>query len=230
MPRARSRLTRRSATTTVTGEGIVLTSAGPDAATSWAKRGLGPLVVAPSGAWTLVSPAGRPKARYPYDDAVRTLAGRPTSHRLRPAIGFFRVGRQAVLTVHPKRRFAPVRWLIWTPRDGLVQPRGLPVATPEDVAAAAGQDAPEIAALVAEIVSDVGATAQEILSALFGVLHLPGLDVLTGERVAADLPGARLVVPADRYARAFDRIVRERQGTDVGNAEGSDRTRMEESA
>ena len=30
----------------------------------------------PAQGWTLVSPGGRPKARYPYDDAVRTAMGR----------------------------------------------------------------------------------------------------------------------------------------------------------
>ncbi|GMA40014.1 hypothetical protein [Mobilicoccus caccae] len=210
MPRARSRLSRRTATT-VTGEGIVLTRARAEVVAGWARRGLGPLVVVPAQGWTLVSPGGRPKARYPYDDAVRTLAGRPVSYRMRPALGFFRVGKQAVVTLHAKRRLAPTRWMIWTPRDGLVTPKGLPVARPADVVRAAGSDSPEVLARVEEIVGDVGAGAPEILAALLGVLDLPGLDVLTGRAVAADLPEARLIVPADRYARAFDKIVRERR-------------------
>lgn len=209
MPRARSRLSRRTASTTVTGEGMVLTRARPDAVAWWARRGLGAVVVVPRGDWTLVSPAGRPKARYPYDDAVRTLAGRPVSGRMRPALGFFRVGKQAVVTLHPRRRFAATRWMIWTPRDGLVTPRGLPVARPSDVARAAGADE-LVATHLEEIVADVGATAQEVLAAVIGVLGLPGLDVLTGTTAAADVPGARLIVPADRYARAFDKLVRDR--------------------
>ncbi|GAB47652.1 hypothetical protein [Mobilicoccus pelagius] len=219
----RSRLARRQAAASVTGEGVVLTSTRPEAVVAWARRGLGPLVVAPVGRWTLVAPAGRPKARYPYDDAVRTLAGRPASRRMRPAVGFFRVGRQAVVTVHPPHRWAATRWLIWTPRDGVVRPRGLPVATPEDVVHAAGRDSAETIAAVTEIVGDVGASAQEILAALLGVLDLPGVDVLTGAVAAADLVDARLVVPHDRYARAFDRVVRERDGEqaeDVDDAEG----------
>lgn len=219
MPRARSRLARRSASTTVTGEGIVLTRARPDAVVAWAKRGIGPLVVAPAGEWTLVGPGGRPRARYPYDDAVRTLAGRPVSRRMRPALGFFRVGRQAVVTWHPRRRLAQTRWLIWTPRDGVVAPRGLPAARPEDVAAAAGR--PKACGLVEEILGDAGATAPEIIAALLGVLDLPGLEVLTGQSSAADLPEARLVVPADRYARAFDRIVRERREDDEDDVDAA---------
>lgn len=219
MPRVRSRLARRAAAATVSGEGIVLTRARPEVVLSWAKRGLGPVVVAPAQGWTLVSPAGRPKARHPYDDAVRTLAGRPASRRMRPALGFFRVGRQAVVTVHPRRRLAPTRWMIWTPRDGLVTPRGLPVARPRDVVAAAGDVAPAVVDLVEEITGDVAATAQEILAALLGVLDLPGLDVLTGATAAADLPQARLVVPADRYARAFERILREQTEDDDRSTE-----------
>lgn len=215
MPRARSRLARRHPAAGVTGEGMVLTAARPESVAHWARRGLGPLLVARLGAWTLVTPAGRPKARYPYDDAVRTLAGRPASIRMRPAIGFFRVGRQAVVTVHPPRRWAATRWLIWTPRDGIVHPRGLPAATPADVARAAGRDEPEVAAAVEEIVGDVGATAQEILAAVLGVLDLPGVDVLTGAVDVGDLPQARLVVPPDRYARAFDKVVRESRVEDA---------------
>ena len=161
------------------------------------------------GEWTLLTPAGRPRARHPYDDAVRTLAGRPASHRMRPALGFFRVGRQAVVPGHPPRRWAPTRWLIWTPRDGVVHPRGLPVATPAEVARAAGRGTPEVVSALEEIVGDVGADAGEILAALLGVLDLPGVEVLTGRVAAADLAHARLVVPPERYARAFDRIVRE---------------------
>lgn len=209
MPRARSRLARRHASAGVTGEGLVLTAARPEAVVAWARRGLGPLVVARVGEWTLVTPAGRPKARYPYDDAVRTLAGRPASGRMRPALGFFRVGRQAVVTLHPEHRWAPTRWLIWTPRDGVVHPRGLPAATPAEIARAAGREDPEAVTALEEIVGDVGAAAGEILAAVLGVLDLPGVEVLGGAVDAADLAHARLVVPPDRYARAFDRIVRE---------------------
>lgn len=222
MPRVRSRLTRRSVAATATGEGIVLTRARPESVLPWARRGLGPVVVAPSGDWTLIGPAGPPKARHPYDDAGRTLAGRPVSRRMRPALGFFRVGRQAVVTVHPRRRFAAIRWMIWTPRDGLVAPRGLPVAQARDVVAASGHASPAVVSLVEEITADVGASAQEVLAALLGVLGLPGLDVVTGSATAADLPGARLVVPPDRHARAFERLLREQTEDDEDDEDDAD--------
>lgn len=209
MPRARSRLARRGAAGTVTGEGVVLTRAGADKVAAWARRGLGPVVVVPVRGWTLVCPGGRPKARYPYDDAVRTLAGRPVSHAMRPAVGFFRVGKQAVVTVHPRRRWAATRWLIWTPWDGIVTPKGLAVATPLDVARGLGKNTPETLALVEEILADTGAVAKDVLAALLGVFEVPGVDVLAGVN-AADLPGAVLVVPPDRYARAFDRVLQTR--------------------
>ncbi|WP_312721407.1 hypothetical protein, partial [Mobilicoccus sp.] len=83
------------------------------------------------------------------------------------------------------------------------------------VARAAGRDEPEVAAAVEDIVGDVGATAQEILAAVLGVLDLPGVDVLTGAVDVGDLPQARLVVPPDRYARAFDKVVRESRVEDA---------------
>lgn len=206
MPRALSRRGRRAPT--VSGRGMVLSPGRPESALWWARRGLGPLLLAPLDGWTLVVPAGAVRARYPYDDAVRTLAGRPAGWRMRPAIGFFQVGRQAVITLHPKQRLATVRWLIWTPRDGSVPPKGLPAARIADVVEAAGA-APDAEAAMRDVLADGARTAEEVLRQALEILDLPGADVLFGARDPEALEGARTITPRERHARAFDRILSE---------------------
>ncbi|MDO5712047.1 MAG: hypothetical protein Q4P32_09965 [Micrococcales bacterium] len=162
--------------------------------------------VAPLDGWTVVVPTGPVRARYPYDDAVRTLAGRPVALWMRPALGFFHVGRQAVITVHPDGWRPVQRWALWTPREGLVAPVGLPPARPADVLSAAGASRDLTAALRAAVGDghlDAGVVLREVLD----LLGLPGSDLLMGRTQIADLPGARLVEPAPRHARAFDRVV-----------------------
>lgn len=83
-------------------------------------------------------PSGPARARYPYDDAVASMAGRPAGVWMRPTLGFFQLGRQATVTVHPAAWRSVPRWAIWTPRDGLVPPVGLPGARPADLLTAAG--------------------------------------------------------------------------------------------
>ncbi|WP_168583722.1 hypothetical protein [Gephyromycinifex aptenodytis] len=180
----------------------------PDAAAWWARRGLGPLLLAPLEGWTLIVPAGNVQARPPYDDAVRTLAGRPVGWRMRPSLGFFHVGRQAVITLHPRRRPRSVRWLIWTPHDGSVPPRGLPAARIADVVAAADAG-PAAEEALSALLAEGAAEAHEVLRAALEILNLPGADVLFGDTDPATLPGARKIRPPDRYARAFDRLLRE---------------------
>lgn len=140
MPRAASRrlAARRGRRAISIGRGFVLSRCRPETAIAWSRRGLGAATVAPLEGWTVVMPTGPARARYPYDDAVASLAGRPVGLWMRPAIGVFQLGRQAVLTVHPDAWRAVQRWAIWTPRDGLVAPIGLAAARPADLVAAAG--------------------------------------------------------------------------------------------
>ncbi|MEP7160067.1 MAG: hypothetical protein ABI746_03100 [Dermatophilaceae bacterium] len=179
---------------------------------SWARRGLGAVVIAPLAGWTIVVPNGPPAARFPYDDAVRTLAGRPVSVRMRPALGFFQVGRQAVITVHPAAWRAVERWAVWTPRDAMVATPGLPTTRPSAMVVAAGLDGAEAVRAgenLHSLLGNGGLDAATVLASVLAELGLPGRDLLTGDTVAADLPGARRIVPRDRHARAFERLLDE---------------------
>ncbi len=247
MPRAASRrlAARRGRRAISIGRGFVLSRCRPETAIAWSRRGLGAATVAPLEGWTVVMPTGPARARYPYDDAVTSLAGRPAGLWMRPAIGVFQLGRQAVLTVHPDAWRAVQRWAIWTPRDGLVAPIGLAAARPADLVAAAGlleesgrapttgeagqgghrdgrdaastdgrlaatgstgpaADAP---ARLRAVLRDGDNDATGVLARVLDILELPGAQLLTGEVSVEDLPGARLVEPAGRHARAFDRLV-----------------------
>lgn len=178
----------------------------------WARRGLGAVTVAVLDGWTVAVPTGPAYARYPYDDAVRSLAGRPLGTRLRPALGVYRIGRQIVLTVHPPRPRSVARWLIWTPRDGTVPPRDLPAATVGDVVglvhAAVALAEPDAARRrLGVVLADGTLDTDVVLSEVFAELALPGMGVLTGEVEAASLPAARQIRARRWHARAFDRIV-----------------------
>lgn len=183
----------------------------PEAALAWARRGLGPATVASLDGWTLVTPAGQPAARPPYADAVRVLAGRPVGLRMRPALGFFQVGRQAVVTVHGRRWRAVTRWAMWTPGEALVTVSDLAPARPIDIIAAAATVPPEevddTERVLRAILRDGGRDAPGVLAALFAALGLPGIEVLAGLTDPTELPGAQTVAPHPRHARAFDRVV-----------------------
>ena len=220
MPRALSR--RRARRGAALGRGIVLSTGRVPAAVAWARRGLGEVTVAPVEGWTVIAATGPAQARYPYDDAVRTLAGRPVSWRLRAALGFFRVGSQAVIVVHPSGWRPTVRWLIWTPRNGLVAPDGLPEASIADVVIVAGLHTSlqaKAAATLAELLQRGDGTADDILREALEILALPGADLLAGTNDIRALPGARVVPPKPRYAREFDRLIdeleRDRSETEV---------------
>lgn len=192
------------------------------AAVAWAKRGLGEVTVAPVEGWTIVSATGVAQARYPYDDAVRTLAGRPVSWRMRASLGFFRVGSQAVIVLHPRGWRPVVRWLIWTPRNGRVPPDGLPEAEVADVVIVAGLDqslqARAATSLTALLERGEG-TADDILREALEILALPGAELLAGKADIRALPGARVVPPKPRFAREFDKLIdeleRERSETEA---------------
>lgn len=192
---------------------MVLSGCRPEAAVAWAGRGLAPLTVASVDDWTVVMPAGRPAARSPYDEAVRVLAGRPVGLRMRPALGFFQLGRQAVITVHPARWRAVQRWAVWTPRDALVHLPDLPVARPIDIVEAARTLPAEALALaereIRGILQDGARDAPGVILATLATLGLPGAEVLSGRVDITTLPGSQVVVPNPRHARAFDRVLTE---------------------
>lgn len=204
---------------------MLLSRCRPETAVAWSRRGLGRVTVASLDGWTIVMPTGPARARYPYDDAVASFAGRPVGLWMRPALGFVQLGRQAAVTVHPAAWRAVQRWAIWTVRDGLVPPIGLPAARPADLIAAAGlgDDADSAGSLdrldesaQAALAERLRATLRDgdgdalgVLRTVLDTLSLPGIDLLTGETQIGQLPGARVVDPAPRHARAFDRIVAE---------------------
>lgn len=245
---------RRGRRAISSGRGILLSRCRPETAVAWARRGLGGVIVAPLEGWTVVMPIGPARARYPYDDAVASMAGRPAGMWMRPTLGFLQLGRQAAITVHPAAWRAVPRWAMWTPRDGLVPPVGLPDARPSDLLTAAGfigpdaiehagdqaatgtdsstatptaTDPTELTGRAARRSGTDGAGCGEraeqlrarlrsgdgdaigVLRDVLDLLDLPGATLLTGDVDAGDLPGARLVEPAARHARAFDRLVTE---------------------
>ena len=69
------------------GRGMLILRGRPDAVSTWARRGLAPVHVVPLEGWTAVLPAGPSRALPPYDDTIKTLAGRHVASRLRSAIG-----------------------------------------------------------------------------------------------------------------------------------------------
>lgn len=202
-----------NAANSVLARGILLSAGRVDWAVSWAKRGLGPLTVAPLDGWTLIVPAGPPMARPPYDDPVRTLAGRPVGMGMRPAIGLFQVGRQAVVTVQAGRWRPVHRWAIWTRHDALVNTPDLPPARTTDMVAVAASVGGALIAgaepALRELWHDGSIQPAAVLEGTFRLLGLPGHEVLTGEREAATLPGARTLEPNPRHARAFDKLIEE---------------------
>lgn len=208
MPRVVSKrvAARRGRRPISSGRGLILSRCRPETALAWGRRGLGAVTVATLDGWTLVVPTGPARARYPYDDAVRTHAGRPVTVWMRPTIGLFHLGRQAVVTVQPDGWRPVQRWALWTPRDGLVQPAGLASARPSDILAAADAD-PTLAPALRAAFGDAQPDAGAVLRAVLDVLGLPGGSLLSGEVDVADLPGARVAEPAPRHARAFDKIV-----------------------
>ncbi len=198
---------------TALARGLLLSASRPQWALLWARRGLAPLRIASLEGWTLVAPAGPPMARAPYDDAIRTLAGRPVMMPMRPAIGLFQVGRQAVVTVQTGCWRSVHRWAIWTPHDGLVSTPDLPPADTIDMVTVAGSVSGTLRAgaeaALQEVWHDGSLQPADVLEATFRLLGLPGHDILTGAGDAAALPGARTIHPHPRHARAFDRLIEE---------------------
>ncbi|HXR67213.1 MAG TPA: hypothetical protein VN712_01110 [Dermatophilaceae bacterium] len=179
----------------------------PDAVATWARRGLLPVHVVPLQGWTAVLPAGPSQAMPPYDDTLRTFAGRPIASRLRSAIGFFAVDGNAVITVHPSGRRATQRWLVWTPGQGMVQPRRLAAGRPADLVIAAGNDDRAAARVVRDLLADPDGDAHGVLGDLLALLALPGSDLLDGGLDPSAALGATVVEPDEQQVARFERII-----------------------
>ena len=179
----------------------------PDPVASWAQRGLMPVHVVPLWGWTAVLPAGPSQAMPPYDDMLKTLAGRPVPSRLRSAIGLFAVDGNAVIIAHASGWRARQRWFVWSPGEGVVQPRQLVAGRPADLIAASGTHEKGARSLVRDILIDGGGDAPGLLSDLLDLLALPGADLLDGSRDPFSAPGSTLVEPGEEHVARFERIV-----------------------
>lgn len=179
----------------------------PDAVASWARRGLVPVHVVPLEGWTAVLPAGPSRASPPYDDTLKTFAGRPVASRLRAAIGFFVVDGSAVITVHPSGWRAIQRWFVWSPGQGVVQPRHLAAGRPADLVVAAGSRDGAARRGVRDVLVATGGDAHSVLGDLLALLALPGSDLLDGGRDPAAAHGSTLVEPSEQHVARFERII-----------------------
>ncbi|MDQ1483134.1 MAG: hypothetical protein QOF35_1210 [Actinomycetota bacterium] len=188
------------------GRGMILMQGRPDPVAAWAERGLMPVHVVPLQEWTAVLPAGASHARPPYDDTLKTLAGRPVPSRLRSAIGLFVVDGNAVVSAHAAGRRATQRWFVWSPGEGIVQPRQLEPGRPADLVAAAGTRDRAVRRGVRDLLLDVGGDAHGLLDELLAVLALPGAELLDGGNPVA-VPGSTVVEPGDQHVARFERIV-----------------------
>jgi len=186
---------------------MLLLQGGPDPVASWAQRGLMPVHVVPLEGWTAVLPAGPSQASPPYDDTLKTLAGRPVPSRLRSAIGLFVVDGKAMISAHPCGWRAVQRWFVWSPGEGVVQPRQLIAGRPADLVAAAGTRDRTARRRVRDMLVDAGGDAPGLLRELLAVLGLPGSDLFDGGQDPAAAPGATKVEPGEQHVARFERII-----------------------
>ena len=189
------------------GRGMLLLQGGPDPVASWAQRGLMPVHVVPLEGWTAVLPAGPSQASPPYDDTLKALAGRPVPSRLRSAIGLFVVDGKAMISAHPCGWRAVQRWFVWSPGEGVVQPRQLVAGRPADLVAAAGARDRTARRLVRDMLVDAGGDAPGLLRELLAALGLPGSDLFDGRQDPAAVPGATKVEPGEQHVARFERII-----------------------
>ena len=189
------------------GRGMLLLQGEPDPVASWAQRGLMPVHVVPLQGWTAVLPAGPSHALPPYDDTLKTLAGRPVPSRLRSAIGLFAVDGNAVISAYPSGWRATQRWFVWSPGEGVVQPRQLVAGRPADLIMAAGNHERGARSLVRDILVDGGGDAKGLLDDLLDLLALPGSDLLSGGQDPVTVPGSTMVEPGEQYVARFEKII-----------------------
>jgi len=166
-----------------------------------------PVHVVPLEGWTAVIPAGPSQALPPYDDTLRTFAGRPVASRLRSAIGFFAVDDNAVITVQPAGWSAVQRWFVWSPGQGVVQPRRLAAGRPADLLIAAGTHDRAAGRGVRDVLADTRGDAHGVIGELLALLALPGFDLLEGKLDPTTVQGATVVEPDEKRVARFERTI-----------------------
>ena len=186
---------------------MLLLQGGADPVAAWAQRGLMPVHVVPLEGWTAVLPAGPSHAMPPYDDTLQTFAGRTVPSRLRSAVGLFAVDGNAVISVHPSGWRVIQRWFVWSPGEGLVQPRQLAAGRPADLTAAAGTRDGAVRRRVWDLLLDGGGDALGLLGELLALLALPGSDLLNGGRDPVAGPGSTIVAPGEQHVARFEKII-----------------------
>lgn len=188
---------------------MILLQGEPDLVVPWAQRGLVPVYVVPLDGWTVVLPAGRSQAMPPYDDTIKMLAGRPVASRLRSAIGLFVIDGKAVISAHSCGWRATQRWFVWSPGEGVLQPRQLAAGRPADLASVAETRSAAVRRGVRDLLVDGDGDAHGVLGDLLAVLSLPGADLLDGGRDPASAAGSILVEPGEQHVLRFERIVKD---------------------
>ncbi|MDQ1536402.1 MAG: hypothetical protein QOE58_795 [Actinomycetota bacterium] len=179
----------------------------PEPVATWAHRGQVPVHIVPLQGWTAVLPAGPSHAMAPYDDTLKMLAGRPVPSRLRSAIGLFSVGGNAVISAHLAGWRATQRWFVWSPGEGVVQPRQLETGRPADLVAAAGIHRKGARRSVRDILLDGAGDAASCLGDLLAALALPGSELLGGGEDPVAVPGSTMVEPGEEHLARFEKII-----------------------
>ena len=145
----------------------------------------------------------------PYDDTIKMLAGRPVHSSLRCAIGLFAVDGKALISAQVRGWRATQRWFVWSPGEGVLQPRQLAAGRPADLATAAGTSDSAAGRGVRDILVDGSGDAHSVLGSLLAVLSLPGADLLGGVAAPAEVAGSTMVEPGEQHVARFERIVKD---------------------
>jgi hypothetical protein len=177
-------------------------------ASAWAQRGLGPVVVVPGLAWTMVVPAGATRSAPPYDDPVTALGGRPVPRRLRPCACFVAGPDRLTVQVQGPSWRAPQRWLVWTRGVGLSRVADLESAPPALVARLLSPTR-DSGGRLTEVLAQDGRVPSAVADALLEALALPGTGLLSGTVEPESLPGAVRVEPQEHLVARFDAVAKD---------------------
>ncbi|MFL6170157.1 MAG: hypothetical protein ACJ711_10825, partial [Ornithinibacter sp.] len=137
------------------------------------------------------------------DLGLEGRAARPAPWRARPTIGLFDVHGRAAVTVQPTGPRAPIHWLVWEPRRGVVATPMLPRLPLPMLLAAAGAHGRVREEALADVLRSGQGAPLDLLVTVLGLLGLPGRDLL----VRGDAAGASDVEPSARGILAFDRLM-----------------------
>ncbi|MGB5951747.1 MAG: hypothetical protein WBG57_04420 [Ornithinimicrobium sp.] len=172
---------------------------------AWAAKSVVPVLVTRMGLHTALVPRGRSAIGAPYDDAATLAAARSAPKRLAPALGFWVIDERAVITVQPAGWRRQVRWLVWDPSRGVLNPPGLAAASAAQVLSAArGGTRRDFDEMLAERHHP----PERLLAALVGTLGLPGAEVLLDPASAEGWARVQVHDPAAREVQYFEDSVR----------------------